>query len=231
MERIQHVLEEWSKTLPTQVSVADMLSRCPIAHKWRAPYRSAVIRESLAWRVYDLGRQILLLMQSGHVMGARILLRSTLETAALLMYLNQKTEAVVAGSLSYQDFEQLTKNLLAGSKNESTPAAAVNILTVLDKAEGSHAGIVAIHKDLSETAHPNFDGVVFAYSSVDPQTHTTTFVNRASERFGARLEPAVMFVLLAFEYQYSRVWPRSMEALEAWLRANDSQLEKAHAAR
>ena len=61
---------------------------------------------------------------------------------------------------------------------------AVNILTVLEKAEKEYPGLLEIHRRLSESAHPNFDGVVYGYSSSDPINYETNFHNRWFELYG-----------------------------------------------
>jgi hypothetical protein len=60
-----------------------------------------VLREALFWRMHDLARQTLLLSDQGHILGARTLLRSGIETAALLVLVNQRTSDVVNGSYSF----------------------------------------------------------------------------------------------------------------------------------
>lgn len=225
MEDIHVTLERWHQSLCQDISVGGLLARCPIAHKWKAPYRIAVLRESLLWRMHDLSVQSVVLADSGHILGARILLRSAIETLALLIYTNQKIRAVLSGSLSFFDFDEITKQLLMGSKNGATEAAAVNILTVLNQAEKDYEGLVDMHQHLSESAHPNFDGVLLGYSSTDPEQFETTFCNNWLQLFGQEQEPGSAFVMAVFEHEYNIVWPALVTELEEWLRTNDSELE------
>ncbi|UNK50546.1 DUF5677 domain-containing protein [Lysobacter sp. S4-A87] len=182
------------------------------------------MREALLWRMHDLGQQTLLLAKHGHILGARILLRSCIETLGVLIYLNQKTQSVLSSTLSFFEFDEITKQLLMGSKNGATSLAAVNILTVLGQAEKVHPGLASMHQHLSESAHPNYDGVLFGYSSTDPDKHETHFVNNWVEFFGMEQEPGSAFVFAVFEHEYNVVWPQHMTQLEKWLRANDAAL-------
>lgn len=175
--------------------------------------------------MHDLGQQIQALSSQGHLLGARILLRSALETLAILIYLNQKMEAVIAGDLSLFKFDRLTVQLLMGSRNNSTRHSAINILTILQKAERNHFGLVSLHERLSESAHPNFDGVLYTYSASDPEKYETTFSNRWAQLFSQEQEPAVMFVFVIFEYEYNDTWLNLFDRLESWLRDNDTILE------
>jgi hypothetical protein len=225
MENVREKLERWSQSFCSDVSVGGLISRCPIAHKWKAPYRSIVVREALFRRMHDLGQQTLLLAEHNHILGARILLRSAIETLGLLIYLNQKTQAVLSGALSFFTFEEITSQLLMGSKNGATSRTAVNILTVLEQAEKAHPGLASMHQHLSESAHPNYDGVLYGYSSTDPDKYETHFVNNWLEFFGREQEPATAFVFAVFEHEYNDIWHQQMTQLEDWLRANDSSLE------
>lgn len=226
MENAAEQVTRWSQGLCQDVAVAGLLSRNPTAHKWKAPFRSLILRETLLWRMHDLGQQILVLSQQQHLLGARILLRSAIETLATLIYLNQKMDAVIARELSFFAFDELTKQLLMGSRTGATSQAAINILTVLAKAEKKHSGLVSMHERLSESAHPNFDGVLYTYSASDPDKYETRFSNRWVELFGAEQEPAMAFIFAVFESEYNDAWPDLFEKLESWLRDNDAELER-----
>ena len=185
-----------------------------------------VLRETLFWRMHDLGQQILLLNQHQHLLGARTLLRAAIETLAILIFLNQRTAAVVTGEFSFFAFDALTKQLLLGSRAQGASHMAINILTVLEKAERQHEGLKSMYERLSESAHPNYDGVLYTYSSSDPEKYETNFSNRWAKLFGPEQEPAMTFIFAVFEHEYDKVWPESFEKLEGWLRDNDAQLEQ-----
>jgi hypothetical protein len=229
MDQIRHQLARWAESLPQSVSVSGLLSRNGIAHKWKAPFRSIVIREALLWRMHDLGQQILLLAEHDHILGARILLRSAIETLAILIYLNQKTKAVISGALSFFEFDEITGQLLLGSRSGATSRAAVNILTALEKAEKTHPGLVEMHQRLSESAHPNYDGVLFGYSKSDPDNYETHFGNNW-QFFAPEQEPAIAFVFAVFEHEYNSTWHEHMTELERWLGDNDAELERQRSA-
>jgi hypothetical protein len=224
-DEFEELLNRWSTSLPTSVDVGGLFSRCEVAHKWKAPFRSLMIREALIWRMHDLGQQILLLSRQQHFLGARILLRSAIETLAILIYLNQKTQSVVDGGLSFFEFDEITIQLLMGSRNNATAKTAINILTILNKADKTHKGLAKLHERLSESAHPNYDGVLYGYSETNAEEFVTTFENKWVANFGAEQEPATSFAFAVFEYEYNQSWPTLWEELERWLKANDDELE------
>ncbi len=176
--------------------------------------------------MHDLGEQAFTLYDNQQILGARILLRSAIETLALLIYLNQKINSVIDESLSFFEFDKITMQLLMGSKNSATDIVAVNILTVLEKAEKEYPGLLEMHRRLSESAHPNFDGVVYGYSSSDPINYETNFHNRWFELYGTGHEPITDIVFAVFEDEYNEVCPKLVENLESWLRENDAMLEQ-----
>lgn len=225
MGDIHVTLERWRQSLPSSVSVGGLLARCPVAYKWKAPFRTAVLREVLLWRMQDLASQSVLLADGGQFLGARVLLRSAVETLALLIYLNHKIRAVLDGSVSFFDFDGVTKQLLLGSKNGKTKYQAVNILTVLERADSVHVGIRKMYFDLCESAHPNYDGVLYGYSSTDPKEFETSFGNQWAKHFAQEQEPATAFILAVFEHEYNVECLGLLLKLEEWLRQNDAELE------
>src|ERR1700744_6374686 len=107
----EHVLR-WRQSLPASMPIADLIARNPIAHRWKAPLRSLVLRETLHRRMVDLLEQTIILLDHRGILGARILLRCAIETIAVLVYTNQKMSALLEGSLTWVEFDSLTTKLL-----------------------------------------------------------------------------------------------------------------------
>jgi len=225
MEKIEKVLDGWNSSLCQKIELGALYSRNPTAHKWKATYRSNVLRELTLWRLTDLLSQAVYLGKAGHILGARILLRSAIETLGILIYLNQKTEAILEGKIKFDHFSKLTSRLMLGSKDCSTKLESVNILTVLEKCNKKYPGIFALYKVLSESAHPNYEGVCSGYSYVNEQDYETIFENLWKKKFGNTLEEPILLCLYTFEDEYSNVWLELFERLEKWIEANDDTLE------
>ncbi|MCI0349735.1 MAG: hypothetical protein L0Z53_09945 [Acidobacteriales bacterium] len=222
---LAQALDAWRQSLCKEVAVGSLYSRNPIAHKWKATYRSLVIRELVFWRLHDLLDHALLLGRSGGILGCRILLRSALETLAILIYLNRKMAAVVSGSESFHVFADLTTQLMLGSRDGSTPVQSINILTVLSWCERQYPGIEAVYNELSESAHPNYQGVCSGYSRIDEKNYVTQFGSRWPEFHGATWESLIVLTMEIFESEYNKEWLLRFEALEKWIEANDPTLE------
>ncbi|MFZ3032735.1 MAG: hypothetical protein WA138_01795, partial [Parvibaculum sp.] len=100
MDTIQENLANLKNSRMASIPISGLISRNPVAYKWKAPFRSWVLRETVFWRLHDLLVQSYLLHQHRHGLGARILLRSGFETLAVLIYLNQLMQQVLDEKLN-----------------------------------------------------------------------------------------------------------------------------------
>ena len=169
-------------------------------------------------RSYELHKQ-------GHLLGARILLRCGFETLATLIYLNQLIHRVMNGRMNFHVFCDKTNRLLAGSRNGTTKHKSINIVTVLEKCEKSYPGLVKFYADLSESAHPNFEGLCFGYSKVDHNEYETNFSNRWCELYGERHLDVMELCMESFHVEYNDVWPDLIGKFENWVEVNNTILE------
>ncbi len=225
MDAVEKILGAWNSSLCPKIELGALYSRNPTAHKWKATYRSIVLRELTFWRITDLLSQVVFLGKAGHVLGARILLRSAMETLGILIYLNKKMEEVLEEKEKFDDFSKLTARLMLGSKDRSTGLESVNILNVLGKCNKKYPGIFDLYKVLSESAHPNYEGVCSGYSYINEKDYETIFENRWKKKYGDGLEDSILLCLRTFEYEYNNVWPELFERLEQWIEKNDEKLE------
>ncbi|NMG49888.1 hypothetical protein GO613_17470 [Azoarcus communis] len=225
MNVVEQALSNWKNSLPEKVELGGLYSRNQTAHKWKAPFRSLILRETVFWRLHDLLSQSYALHQQGHGLGARILLRSGFETLATLIYLNWITDEVLQGTRTFHDFTSETSVLLLGSRNKTTKHESRNIVTILKHCDKRYAGIQALYDDLCEAAHPNFEGTCFGYSSVDFDNHTTVFQNKWREMYADKHLDSMQLCMLTFEAEYNEVWPPLFNKLEAWIEEHDAELE------
>jgi len=101
---------------------------------------------------------------------------------------------------------------------------SINIITVLHKFDKRYPGIFDIYKDLSESLHPNFEGMSMGFSEIDDEKYTTHFKNRWKELYSNDLEHLALTCILTFELEYNDVWPKLYKALEQWFEENDEHL-------
>jgi hypothetical protein len=225
MNAVEQNLAHWKNSLLSSIPIGRLLSRNPVAYKWKAAFRVWMLREAVFWRLNDLMTQSYALHEQEHGLGARILLRSAFESLATMIYLNQLTRQVLEGKLSFHDFGNKTATLLLGSRDSSTDHQSINIMTVLEKSDKRYPGIVKLYSILSESAHPNYEGMVVGYSKVDHDEYETHFSNRWMELHGERHLESMELCMGTFHHEYNDVWPDLMEKLEDWIETNDAELE------
>lgn len=215
----------WNSSLMASIPVSGLISRNSVAYKWKAPFRCWLLREAAFWRITDLLTQSYSLHQEGHCLGARILLRSAFETLATLIYLNHNLRQVVDEELNFHLFSQKTVSLALGSRNDSTDHVAVNVLKMIDRGDKRYPGLRSLYDSLSESAHPNYEGMVTGYSKPDPNEYTTHFSNRWMHLHGKQHLKSMDLCMRSFHLEYDTVWTELMERLEEWIVANDARLE------
>lgn len=225
MNEVEQNLANWGSSLFQSIPVGGLLARNAVAYKWKSLYRVWMLRELAFWREHDLMAQSYALHQQGHGLGARILLRSGFETLATLTYLNLLMRQVLDGKLNFHLFANKTTLLLLGTRNNEEMPGAINILTVLGKCDKRYPGLMKIYEGLSESAHPNYEGLMSGYSTTNRDEYETTFSNRWMELHGDRHLDAMTLCMGTFHHEYDAVWPDLMEHLEMWVEANDVMLE------
>ncbi len=225
MMSVDSDLIQWKKSLPSNIKVTGLMSRSPTAYKWKALFRAWILRETVFWRLHDLLSQSYKLNQLGHGLGARILLRSALETLAILIHLNQCIQNVLVGNLKFHVFCHKTSKLLLGSHDPKFAPQSLSILTVLKNCEKRYPGIVSLYVELSESAHPSFEGLCLAYSTMLPDEHEAVFENQWMDRCGEQHISRIGMCIEVFQHEYDDVWTELMEQLESWVEANDDELE------
>lgn len=225
MNEVEQNLASWGGSLSASIPVGGLLSRNAVAYKWKSLFRVWMLRELALWREHDLMVQSYTLHRQSHGLGARILLRSGFETLATLTYLNLQMEQVLDGKLHFHVFGEKTALLLLGSRNNADLPEAINILTVLEKCDKRYPGLMKIYGSLSESAHPNYEGLMGGYSTTNYNEYETTFSDRWMELHGDRHIDAMMLCIETFYNEYNTVWPSLMTDLEKWVEANDAELE------
>jgi hypothetical protein len=135
-----------------------------LSTKTRLPFKALCCRAALIWRVEELGRTAFDICEKGDAVAAMVLARSLIETASALWYLKDLLERQVEDGVQ-ADLDEVLMRLLVGSK--ITGPQALNVLTLVDGVSKKLGSIRSIYDNLSESAHPNFDGAGGAFSRID----------------------------------------------------------------
>ncbi len=220
MTDIRAALRGWSAALEVEIPIRGVIARNPGAHTSTAPTRSLLLRAASAWRSYDLLVQSLVLYDAGYLLGARILVRSAIETLAVLAYLNQLMRGVVSGAVQFHEFAAKTRVLALGSRDGSTEITALNIITILAKVERRVPGLRSVYDSLCETAHPNHEGLIDGYLAFEEDGWKATFANRWAAKYGEGFQSHVEVVAQLFYIEHDHEWVEAFAELEQWLQEN-----------
>jgi hypothetical protein len=225
MDEIEKRLSDWHSSLEQtkEVDRAAIIARNGIAHEWEALFKSWIYRIALFWRMYELLQQTVNLLKDGHGLGARILLRSALETFGALVFLNEKMKNVLAGRESFSDFSENMSKMLIGSRDNSTPRLSINILTMLEKTEKKYPEITKFYKLLCESAHPNYDGLLNGYSTIDTDKHIVSFHHFWNSEWDSSQLSFLVNCMKLFEHEYHK-WINIYRELESWVENHNEEI-------
>ena len=118
------------------------------------------------------------------------------------------------------DLDEKAMALLMGHKNDPDMPQAINVLSMLDKANKTVRGIKRGYESLSEIAHPNWKGTAGLYLEHD-RVNLKTRVGknlRRSELATKEGLSSLIYSLMMFEYAYNRatdLMPQFIKLCEA----------------
>lgn len=134
----------------------------------KLPYKACSFREVLIHRVSDLADASIELLVAGNLVPAFVMVRSVVETTAMMYWLHEKSK----GFLERRDenaFDEFLMKGMLGSKDGTTGHSSYNILTAVDHLDKEFDGIRGMYERLCEFTHPNWSGVMGAYSVIEKE--------------------------------------------------------------
>lgn len=132
----------------------------------KLPYKACSFREVLIHRVSDLADASIELLVVGNLVPAFVMVRSVVETTALMYWLHEKSKEFLEKRDENAFDEFLMKGML-GSKDGTTGETSYNILTAVDRLNKEFDGIRGMYDRLCEFTHPNWSGVMGSYSVIE----------------------------------------------------------------
>jgi hypothetical protein len=194
--------------------LASFQSRLPREFNFKAlalarsmsPYRAVVYRDTLMWRITELGQSALENFNQTRLSAAILLSRAAIETASALWYLQSKIAATVEAD-RLGDVDDDLVRLQLGTRVFEGPHLAINVLNFLDDVDKRFPGFRKCYEALSEYAHPNFPGTTGLYSASDFSESTVSFgahasASRQAEVVGVGSLRVAMFM---FDYCYAEL--------------------------
>lgn len=187
-------------------SLPEIVDPASISLSTKTPFKVIVYREALIWRTEELARCACDLYQRKDVGSAIILTRAVIENAAAVWYLMQVVQD--ANDTAHdKDLDERIMKLLLGSRTIDELPDALNVLTMLKKAEKSIPGVLSAYDSLSEFAHPNWSGTSLLYSKND-HDKVLTRLGKNVRSIKAPLKLGLNSLtagLATFEYAYNMI--------------------------
>ena len=140
----------------------------------KLPFKALSYRESLIWRMTELGRSAFESFETDKLASAILLTRAAVETSAALWYLCAKVDAALKAGL-VGEIDDFLMRLIMGSKTDPEMPQALNVLTFVDHANKDIEGFRHQYDILSEFSHTNWAGTTGLYSRVDQRSFWTDF--------------------------------------------------------
>lgn len=164
-ERLQSIL---IKIVSIKSALPKSISSGAFSIKAKIPSKVHLARETIGYRVLNLSETAYDLIQKDEFVPALILIRSILESTAVLYTIKEN----VANCLEKEnigDFDDTIMRVIFGSRDKSTSLEAVNVLTMIDKWDKKTKLVRKIYNDLCEFSHPNCSGVEASYGIIDKE--------------------------------------------------------------
>jgi hypothetical protein len=134
--------------------------------KSKLPYKAASFREVLFHRLSDLAEVTYDLFEIGRLLPAFVLSRAVVETTALLFGLYVKTSEFLEKP-DEDSFDEFLMKGMMGSKDGTTTYSSYNALKAIDRLDKGFPGLRDMYNTLCEFTHPNWSGVMGAYSDIE----------------------------------------------------------------
>ena len=162
-EKTRRLIEDIKNQLPTQFEIHGLS---------KIHFKIVVLRECFLFRMYDLGRSSVILLDQDCRIPAYVLVRSILETMAYFYMYYEKVEEVYKNRSTGAINDFLEKMLVSFSGTENKnyrPKEAMDHITKIIPTFYGH------YQHFCDFAHPNTAGLMDAYSSIDRSTMTVSF--------------------------------------------------------
>lgn len=135
---------------------------------------SSIWRQALLHRISDLASAALVMFEQGRLVPGCTLTRSVYETVAQLYLFHKKLAAAVEAKKLADFLEHLDKGAF-GSKDGTTDAQAIQVLTAIDHLDKEFTGLRSDYDHLCEYAHPNFKGGLGCYTRFEIPAYNVSF--------------------------------------------------------
>jgi len=183
---------------------------------YRPTFNIDYYREALLHRFVDLCEGALTLSKNSNNVAAIVCARSAQETFAVIAYLSFKLETLEK-TKDLRSLLDTMHRLSIGWRGDHEFPEMINVLTCIDQVSKRLDSGFREHYDmLSESAHPNYQGVLGAYSSPNHETKEVCIgvVHKSDERLGTLVKKTIQICVHLFEHIQSEFEGHMNNALD-----------------
>jgi hypothetical protein len=165
-EHVAHI----TANLPVAVDV--------LAIPWttsKAPYIALCSREAQTWRAEEFARAACDMFERGDLVVGVANTRGAVESVGAIWYLKCLVEEEVARGGAADGIYDKLRQLHLGSRVEETMPQAINVITMLKRADKDIPGVWESYERMSEFGHPNYSGAAGVFGEPDRETLITHF--------------------------------------------------------
>ena len=137
----------------------------------KLPFKVLSLQNVLLYRIVDFSDLAIDLFKSNRLAPAALLTRGAFETTAVLCSLHVKIKEVIEKK-DLCDIDKYLMTSLFGGRVKGSPKKSENIMDSIDRASKEFKPYREAYEELCEYAHPNWTGVMGAYSYLDKPNHT-----------------------------------------------------------
>jgi hypothetical protein len=190
--------------LPSSISAAEL-------GVWsKAPFLLLCTREALTWRTEELARCACDALARDDVAAGILLTRAVIESTAFIWRLKEILED--RRKYSPDELHSELEKMMMGWKDDPDFLKSVNVLTMINHMDRQFPGVRARYDELSETAHPNWNGVFGLFAMIDRAAYNAQFGRGLRKTTSAGREIATT-ALNAYLELYAQVYNWISEAL------------------
>ena len=146
----------------------------------KLPFKALSIREVIIHRVSELSESACYLFEAKKHVSAFIIIRSLMETVAILYWLNDRIKKVNK-TKHIGNIDHFFMRLFFGCRDDEKLPDPYNVLKAIDKINENFNGFRKMYDDLSEFAHPNWAGLAGSYSELDKKNFKVSFGSRTED--------------------------------------------------
>lgn len=159
----------------------------------KLPFKVATIREIFIHRVIELSNISIEMIDSCKYIAAAILIRSIMETTAMLYYVLEKVQKVTEET-EVGDVDDLIMRVMLGCNEKEGLEKPINVLTAINKIDkwlnkikpksanaNTKDPFMVLYSSLSEYTHPNWLGGLCVYGEMDDEFKALKFSGCSTE--------------------------------------------------